>query len=150
MLPSSFLILIDATKRDLDGDSTTIKDWEYVKHVHEGAWSLKVLSWSKRYTCFSRQVKWLTFSHLISVYDTLVNYYECHEEALFLLKHQDIPMEITRQFEHDIEESRLAAIRVIRKDIAGVFPDIMHSINQHRADYYMLNKKIVFVQQEKL
>ena len=74
LMPSSLLILIDAAKRDLDDNNTTIKDWEYVKHVHEGAWSLKVLSWSKRYTCLSRQVKWLTFSHLMTVYDTLVNY----------------------------------------------------------------------------
>lgn len=31
-----------------------------------------------------------------------------------------------------------------------MFPDLVHSINQHRASYYMLNQKVVFVNKEKL
>ena len=78
---------MNAAKRDLDDHKTTINDWTYVKHVHEYAWSLKVLSWSKKRTFLARPIKWLTFTHLITVYDTLVNYYDCHEEALMMLKH---------------------------------------------------------------
>ena len=87
MLPASLVILLDGAKRDLDGGKERICDWDHVKHVHEDAWSLKMLQWSKRYTCFARPVKWFTFTHLITVYDTLVNYYDCHEEAMISLKH---------------------------------------------------------------
>ena len=58
MLPSSYIVLLDATKKALeDLHSSDISDWSHVKHVYEGTWSLKVLSWSRRNSCFARPLK---------------------------------------------------------------------------------------------
>lgn len=129
MLPHSLLFLMDSAKRALDSHKTAIDDWKHVSHVYEGTWSFKMLSWSRRNSCLTKPVKWLFFEHLLNAYDTLVNYYDCHEETLMLLKHANIPKEIEREIEHSVEDNRRAAIKLIRKDISSVFPDLVHSIN---------------------
>jgi hypothetical protein len=46
-----------------------------------------------------------------------------------MIKHDDIPQKIQDEFNAAIETSRKAAIKIIRKDISAVFPDLVHSIN---------------------
>ena len=149
MLPASLLILLDASKKALeDLTADDISGWSHVKHVVENTWSLKVLSWSRRNSCFARPLKWFSFGRVITAYDTLVNYYDCHEETLMMIKHLDIPKGVQDDFHHAIETSRKAAIKIIRKDISAIFPDLVHSINQRRAQYFMLNQKIIFTNEE--
>jgi hypothetical protein len=88
-----------------------------------------MLSWSRRNSCFAKPIKWLFFERLLIAYDTLVNYYDCHEETLMLLKHAKLPKDIETELEQSVEASRKAALRIIRKDISAVFPDLVHSIN---------------------
>jgi hypothetical protein len=133
MMPQSLIFLIDAAKRSFDSPRTTIDDWHHISHVYEGTWSFKMISWSRRNSCLTKPIKWLFFERLLVAYDTLVNFYDCHEETLMLLKHATIPKEIELELSNSVEDARRAAIRLIRKDISSVFPDLVHSINQHRA-----------------
>jgi len=129
MLPQSLIFLIDSARKSLDSKKASIDDWQHVSRVYEGTWSLKMLSWSRRNYCFAKPIKWLFFERLLVAYDTLVNYYDCHEETLMLLKHANLAKDIETELGQQVEASRKAALRIIRKDMSAVFPDLVHSIN---------------------
>ena len=138
LMDGGFLILCDVNEKSLDRANEPINSWETVMSFVNFSLEINCSRGLRRLCCIGNYATYRLQQRIFKVYDIVSNYVDCYEHALVILRSAKIQKEAMDKLEQEIL-GEVAKAKELRDDVFKVnFQDIVRSINERRAQFYVV------------